>query len=308
MVDVIIIGGSYAGLSAAMQLGRARRRVLIIDAGAPRNRFAAHSHGFFGQDGWQPAAMIAAARAQVLAYPSVAFVAGTAAHAARQEAGFVVTLADGQQHTAARLILATGVTDVLPDLPGARERWGVTLLHCPYCHGYEVAGGPLGVLDLSNRVMPGSDGTALMSIHHATLIADWGPVTLFTNSFAMDDAAVGTLRARSITVETTPVAALVGETPAQVAVALADGRTVPVRAVFGGFPTVMTSPLAEQLGCIFEAGMVGPVIQTNDWKETSVPGVFAAGDAATPMHNATLASADGVKAGASAHRSLVFTH
>src|SRR6476661_6243197 len=134
--DVIIIGGSFAGLSAAMYLARARRSVCVVDAGEPRNRFAAHSHGFFAQDGSSPAAMLATARTQVAAYPTVSFVA---AHALRAESSgdrFAVALDTGETLTAARLVLAFGVADELPQIPGLAERWGSTVLHCPYCHGY----------------------------------------------------------------------------------------------------------------------------------------------------------------------------
>ena len=174
--EVIVIGGSFAGLSAAMQLARARRRVCVVDAGQPRNRFAAASHGFFGQDGEPPLAMIEQARRKLAAYPTVGFVQGTVVSATAQqragspENGFEVVLDDGTHMEAHKLVLAFGVQDGLPEIAGLRERWGATVLHCPYCHGYEFAGQRLGVLYHSA-------GSAM----HAQLIADWGPTTLFLN-------------------------------------------------------------------------------------------------------------------------------
>ncbi len=144
--DAVVIGGSYAGLSAAIHIARARRSVCVIDASSPRNRFADASHGFFGQDGAEPLAMIAAARAEVERYPGVTMIAGTASDAHVVNGGFAVTLVDGSTLTSAKLVLAFGISDMLPEVPGLAERWGRTVLHCPYCHGFEHGGGRLGVL------------------------------------------------------------------------------------------------------------------------------------------------------------------
>lgn len=294
--DAVVIGGSYAGLSAAMQLARGRRNVAVIDAGKPRNRFATASHGFFGQDGAEPARMIATARDKLTAYPNVYFIADEAVGAAGREGAFTVTLASGSRLESARLILATGVTDILPELPGLVERWGVSVLHCPYCHGYEFGGAPLGVL----ATTPHCSEKALM-------IPEWGPTTLFLNGQPMPDAPVlAKLARRGVTVEQTAVEALEGEGQTLQAVLLIDGRRIAMTALYVTPRTVMASPLAESLGCAFESGFFGPIIATDGKKATSVPGVFAAGDAARGMHNATWASADGVTAGAAVHHSLIF--
>lgn len=294
--DAIVLGGSWAGLSAAMQLARARRRVLVVDAGRPRNRFAHAAHGFLGQDGRAPAEIVADARAQVLAYPTAELVEGEAVHAARGGDGFEVALASGETFRAPRLVLATGVVDELPEVEGLRERWGVTVLHCPYCHGYEVADARLGVL-----------ATSPMSMHQALLIPDWSAdVTLFTHgAFAPDAEQRAALDARGVRVEERPVRALLGDAPRLDGVRLDDGEEVPLDAVFTASRTRMASPLAEQLGCAFDEGPQGPIVRTDGFKETTVPGVYAAGDATRAMHNATFASADGVMAGISAHRSLI---
>lgn len=296
--DAIVVGGSFAGLSAAMQLARARRRVLVVDAGLPRNRFARHSHGFLGQDGRPPAEILSSARAQVLAYPTARLRADEATHAAAEDGAFAVTLASGAVVRGRRLVLATGVVDELPDLPGLRERWGTSVLHCPYCHGYEVGDGRLGVLAVSEG-----------SVHQALLLPDWSAdVTLFTNGAVEPTAEQGAaLAARGVRVERRRVLAVAGDGDALAGLRVADAagdEVVPLDALFTGSRTRMASPLAGQLGCAFDDGPFGPVIRTDGRKETTVAGVFAAGDAARVPHNATWASADGVTAGVFAHQSL----
>jgi thioredoxin reductase len=294
--DVIVIGGSFAGLSAAMQLARARRRVAIVDSGLPRNRFARTSHGFFGQDGRPPAEIVADARAGVLAYPTAEHRTGEAVDARRRGDGaFEVALASGESLAASRLVLATGVADELADLPGLRERWGATVLHCPYCHGYEVADGALGALAVSE-----------LSVHQALLLPDWsGDVTFFTQGIVtLDEAQRSALASRGVRVEPEPVTELLGTAPALDGVRLRDGRTVRLAALFTGSRIRMASPLAERLGCELDDGPAGPIVRTDARKETTVPGVYAAGDMTRFPHNATWASADGVTAGISAHQSL----
>ena len=306
--DAVVVGGSWAGLSAAMQLARARRRVLVVDAGQPRNRFARASHGFFGQDGRTPTEILDTARAQVLAYPTAEFRRDEAIRADVCESEsrpddvknrtFDISLASGDTARARRLVLATGVVDELPDIPGLRERWGVTVLHCPYCHGYEVAGGRLGVLAIGE-----------MSVHQALLLPDWSAdVTFFINgTFEPTDEHRAHLAARNVRLESRSVVGVAGDPAAPLDIQLdgpQGGEVVRLDALFTGPRTRMASPLAAQLGCLFDDAPHGPVIQTDSTKATAVPGVFAAGDAARPQHNATWASADGVMAGIAAHRSL----
>ena len=295
--DAIIVGGSYAGLSAALQLARARRSVCVIDAGSPRNRFAAAAHGFFGQDGMAPYAMIEQARNKVLAYPSIHFVSGSVASAeALASGGFAVQLADGSALSASKLVLAYGLTDILPDLPGLTERWGKTALHCPYCHGYEFAGQALGVLNVAE-----------VSSHQAILISDWGPTTFFLNGKnELEDATRSKLAQRNVRLETTPVVAIAGEADAPAQVILADGRSVVVGALFLGARIRMNSSIAADLGCEFDTGPFGDVIRTDAMKQTTVPGVYVAGDIARFAASATFAAADGTMAGVAVHQSLVF--
>ena len=293
--DAIVVGGSYAGLSGAMQLARARRRVLVVDSGLPRNRFTRAAHGFFGQDGKAPYAILDEARGQLLAYPTVELLKSEAVSARKDANGFNVTLKENREVEAARLLLATGLRDELPPVPGLQERWGVAVLHCPYCHGYEVREQALGVL-----------GNHPMAIHQALMIPDWGPTTYFTQgTFDPDEEQTARLLARGVHIERTPIVELLGEAPEMEAVRLSDGRIVPMKAIFTQPKTHMASPLAEQLGCAFEEGATGPYVRVDDWKQTTVPGVYAAGDAANPIQNATSASASGVFAGIAAHQSLM---
>ena len=296
--DALVVGGSFAGLSAAMQLARARKKVCVVDAGAPRNRFAAAAHGFFGQDGVPPLKMIADARAKLLAYPNVAFIEGRVVGAHADEAGgFIASIDSDRQVSAGKLMLAFGVQDGFPDgIAGVSERWGTSVLHCPYCHGYEFSGRRLGVLI-----------EAPHPPDHAMLIAEWGQATLFLNgNNTVDDEARARLQARGVAIEPGRIVALEGPGRDLSGARLDDGRLVPIDAMFMAPRTRPGSPLAGQLGCAFDDGPFGPVIRTDTMKMTTVPGVYAAGDAAMLMHNATLASADGVMAGTSMHRAMVF--
>ncbi len=294
MQDVIIVGGSFAGQAAALMLGRARRQVTVLDSGQPRNRFAEASHGFLGQDGQAPAEIMAKLRAQLAPYSTVRQLTGRAVKAEKGDA-FRLRLADGSTLQARRLILATGQRDILPELPGLAERWGKSVLHCPYCHGYELNQGPIGVL-------AGSP----MALHQALLVPDWGPTTLFLNgAFQPSAEDMAKLAARQVTVEASPVVELLGAGDTLQAVRLADGRQVPLAGLFIAPRTEPASDLAVQLGCVMEEGPTGPFIRIDPRGATSVPGVFAAGDGAMAMANATLSAASGVMAAGGAHHSLV---
>ncbi|CAL4869332.1 hypothetical protein MMA231_03624 (plasmid) [Asticcacaulis sp. MM231] len=293
--DAIIIGGSFAGLSAAIQLARGRRSVCVIDAGQPRNRFASHSHGFFAHDGDAPRVLIGAGREKVAAYPNVTFIDAQATGTRGQNEDFTVT-AGGQDIQGRKLILAFGIRDNLPDMRGLKERWGHSVLHCPYCHGYEFQGQPLGVLSLTP-----------MSAHQALMIPEWGPTTFFLNGGEMPDSQTrARLQQRHVIIEPARISGFVGAAPDMAGVMLEDGRTVPITALYLGSRTELNSPIAGVLGCALQDGMFGPVIQIDGMGQTSVPGVYAAGDIARSAHNATWATSDGVMAGSAAHRSLIF--
>lgn len=293
--DAIIIGGSFAGLAAATYLARARRRVLVVDAGSPRNRFAAASHGFLGRDGTPPAAILAEAREQLLAYPTADIIHGEALAARAENGSFTVGLADGSAHNSAKLLLAFGLSDTLPDLPGVAERWGRSVLHCPYCHGIEFSDHSLGVLHRGP-----------MSVHQAALIREWGPTTLFLDGATLAPEAADELARRGVSIEPAPVIGLEGSGTQLAAVRLADGREVPIEALYVAPVSRLNSSLAEQLRCELDEGVLGPMVRTGPDKMTTVPGVYAAGDIARAPHSVSWAVGDGVTAGTSLHRALVF--
>lgn len=297
MFDVIVIGGSYAGMAAAMQLARARRRVLVVDAGQRRNRFAVTAHGFLGRDGVAPGAIADEARAQVLAYPTVSWIEGSAVAAGGAMDAFTVTLADGTRHRARRLVLATGVVDILPDVPGLAAQWGKGAMACPYCHGYEMDGGEIGVL-----------ATGPLSFHHAAMLPEWGRTTFFTNdAVTPDEAQAQDLARRGVTVEPAPVRRIGGE-PGRPVVHLADGRDVAIAGLFVMTRIRQASDIASRLGCDLDETPIGPLVKADAMtRETSVPGVFACGDLARAAASISFAVADGAAAGsAGAHRSLIF--
>lgn len=289
--DVIVIGGSYAGMAAALQLVRARRSVLIVDAGKRRNRTAAHSHGFLGQDGADPAELARAARMQLMAYPTLTWMDGDVERVSGSKDAFRVECG-GQARIGRRLLFAIGVVDELPEIPGVQERWGRHVFHCPYCHGYELDQGRIGVI-----------ATGPMSIHQVQLVAEWGDTTLFPNgALEIEQAVADELASRGIRIESTPIRAIEGDAEA----VLSDGRRLAFDGLFTAPRNAPATPVAEQLGCALAETPMGTQIWTSDSKETSVPGAFACGDAARVPHSLSLAVADGAWAGAQLHRSLVW--
>ena len=196
--DVVVIGGGAAGLSGALMLARARRSVVVIDAGAPRNAPADGVHGLLGREGTPPGELLARGRAEVRQYGGKV-VDGAVATAVRDGDGFVVTLADGRSVRARRLLVTTGLVDELPDVPGLRERWGRDVLHCPYCHGWEVRDQAVGVL-----------ASGPMSVHQALLFRQWtGDVTYFSHTMpAPTPEQAEQFAARGITVVDGEVAAV----------------------------------------------------------------------------------------------------
>lgn len=289
--DVIVVGGSYSGMAAALQLLRARRSVLVVDAGQRRNRSAAHSHGFLGQDGADPAAIAHAARVQLQAYPTLTWIDGRVENAEGQRDDFTVALHDGSVHRGRRLLLATGVSDRLPDVQGLAERWGTGVFHCPYCHGYELHRGDIGVI-----------ATGAVSLHQAQLLPEWGRTTFFLNgALELHADATRDLAARGVSIEPTPIARIDGHAD----VVLADGRRQAFAGLFTAPRNAPSTPVAERLGCALMETPMGTQIQTGDTKETCVAGVFACGDVARIPHSVSLAVGDGAWAGAQLHRSLV---
>ena len=292
--DAVVVGGSFAGLSGAMMLARARRSVLVLDAGRRRNRFAAHAHGVLALDGVPGAEIAATASAQLGRYPTVTQIAATVVSIEGQDGAFVVRDDAGGVFLGRKVLLATGVSDELPGIPGTAERWGRSVFHCPYCHGYEVGGGGIGVL-----------ATGAASFRQAVSVADWGEVTYFAAGWSgLDAGQRDVLRRRRIAIDRREVMSLEGSLDGPVRLRLADGNTVTVRALFL-MPRQWPSPLAVSLGLAMEETPHGLLIRTDAAKLTSVPGIYAAGDTARLPTNVTLAAADGVLAGAGLHAALI---
>lgn len=290
--DVIVVGGSYAGLAAALQLGRARRKVLVVDGGQRRNRFAVHSHGFLTQDGTAAAEIAAVGKEQLLAYNTVRWLDGTAISAERTEEGFRVQIDGTEPQESRRLVLASGVVDHLPDLPGLAERWGQHVFHCPYCHGYELNQGPIGVL-----------ATSPMSMHQALMLPDWGPTTCFLNgSFSPDSEQREQLKERGVRLEYDLIERIEGALD----LVMKGGRVMKLAGLFVVARIDVAGSIAEQLGCDIEDGPLGRTIKTDPMKATTVPGVYACGDVARPGGSVAIAVGDGTIAGSAAHQSLIF--
>lgn len=294
MQDVIIIGGSFAGLTAALQLGRTSRAVTVVDAGMPRNQNSPAAHGVPGWDGTPPADILSRFRKDTSAYPTVTFVTDTVVGVSKIPSGFAVSLAEGAQMNARRILLAHGVTDTLPDLPGISDIWGKTLLHCPYCHGFEFRNRPLAVL--ANHIMSGHQAQLLRNDWSADVTVlsgiegDFDPSTFDTKGFQMDARPVNGL-------------AQAGE---GISVGFEDGSQTTFAAVFIAPTVSLSGTPAEMLRCATTNGPLGPFVRVGPMGQTSVPNVFAAGDCARPGHNVTSAIGDGATAGIGCHQSLVF--
>lgn len=293
--DTLIVGASNAGLSAALTLGRSRRRVLVLDGGPPRNAPAAHAHNFFTRDGTPPAELLRLGREQLQPYDGVEIRAALAQTARAVPGGFALELADGSVVTARTLLLATGVTDVLPAIPGFRELWGRGVYHCPYCHGWEIRDQPLA---LYGRGAPG--------FHLAVLLHHWSPKpVLCTDGPAeLDAAQLATLAQLGIRVLETPVAALEPAPAGGLVVAFADDSRLAVAAMFARVPQQQRTDLAAQLGCAFTDD--GIYVKTDGLGLTSVPGVYAAGDLTSPFQQVVAASAAGTAAAAMLNNTLIF--
>ncbi|MFH8248903.1 FAD-dependent oxidoreductase [Microbacterium sp. B2969] len=289
--DAVIIGGGVAGLSAAQMLGRSRRRTLVIDGGMPRNRFASHMHGVLGHDGTPPTGLLATGRDECRAY-GVEFAAGAVAALVDEGDRLRVTRDDGSVDTARAVVIATGIRDELPDVPGLREQWGRTVLHCPYCHGWEVAGRRLAVL-----------ATPAAGLHQVELVRQLSDdVTVFTTA-PVDESAAARLTARDIRIVTARVLAAHGRDGA-LAITTEGGEEFVVDALFtGGEPSI---DLGFAAGVeLVRADDPGAPLVADLRGATSHPRVFAAGNVTAPYGNVPLSMGSGSMAGAGVNAMLV---
>jgi thioredoxin reductase len=286
--DVIIVGGGAAGLSAALTLGRCRRRVLVCDAGRQRNRFAAHMHAYLSRDGVAPAEFIGIAREQLAPYECVRLVDAEVTDAHRRDSGFEVVLADGARHGSRKLLLATGVVDHVPPLPGIDRFYGRSVHHCPYCDGWEWRDRPLAVY--GGRDKKGA-GLSLM-------LKQWSSdIVLLTDGPSdLTEEIREKLRARKIAVHEGEIALLEGSNDGQLErIVFADGSALERSALFFNTGQHQRSPLAARLGCEFTER--GGVAAGEHEVVTSVPGVYVAGDASRDVQLVIVAAAEGTKAG-----------
>jgi thioredoxin reductase len=287
--EVAIVGGGAAGLSAALVLGRARRRVVVIDAATPRNAPATHMHGFLSRDGLPPAELLRLGREEASSY-GVEFVHD---HVVSVERGFSLRLGGSGTVAARRLLIAAGATDDVPPIEGAPERWGRDFLHCPYCHGWEVRDEPIGVL-----------ATGVGSVEHAELIRQWSTnLVFFTHTHALTDDERERLDALGIRIVDGEVRMLVVEDDRLRGVSLADGSTIRRDAVFIR-PNMRpnASGLIEQLGCdVDDLGF----IRVDGTGRTSTDAVWAAGNVANPRAQVITAAGEGSAAAISINADLV---
>lgn len=293
--DVAVIGGSFAGLTAALYLARSRRRVMLFDLGETRNRAAADAHGFLGQDGRAPDAIRRAGLADVLAYPTVTHLADRVTAIRADGGGFRLSTAASGDFAARQVVLAYGMRDVLPPVPGLDACWGRTVIQCPYCHGYELADRPTGVL----MTEPGS-------VDHALMLVQWTrDILLFANGHAVSGRDRADLAAKGIGVVDGVVARVEHEGRALTAVVLEDGRRVAREVLYLVTWSEPASDLAAQLGCAMTDDPGGPFVTVDEWQATSVRGVFAAGDLARPVYGAVAAAAAGAQAAHGCNHVLV---
>lgn len=291
--DVIIIGGSYAGLSSAMALGRALRSTLVIDSGNPCNIKAPHSHNFITQDGNKPSDIALLARQQVEQYPSVKFLNETAVGISGSNNHFMVTDGNGSVHKARKIILATGIKDIMPAISGFEACWGISIIHCPYCHGYEVRHEATGIL---------ANGD--MAFEMARMVFNWTTnLVLFTNGKStLTEEQTAKINSHNIPIEERPISELLHSDGHIHTVQLNDGTAIKLNVLYARPQFAHHTHIAEKLGCALnEQGYLG----VDAFQKTSVAGVFACGDATTPLRAVANAVASGSLAGVMANREII---
>lgn len=291
-LDVIIVGGSYAGLAAAMALGRALRKVLIIDGGKPANRFTPYSHNFITHDGRPPGEIAALARKQLDEYTTVMSIDGLVVNAQESDHEFVVHLNSGQTYISRKLIFATGIIDQIPDIAGFSDCWGKSVLHCPYCHGYEVRGEVTGIL-----------GNGDYGFEFSTLISNWTrQLTLFTNGKStLTDEQTLKMKNQKIPIVEKDIAKLEHTKGWLQRIIFKDGTVSFVKALYARPSFEQHCSIPEVLGCELT---VDGYIMVDASQKTTVPGVYACGDNTTRMRTVANAVAMGTTAGMMVNKEL----
>jgi len=290
--EAIIIGGSYAGLSAAMALGRSLRNVLIIDSGLPCNRQTPFSHNFITQDGVKPALIAAKAKAEVLKYSTVQFFNGLATGAQKIENGFIITTQAGETFQTGKLIFATGIADSMPHIKGFAECWGISVVHCPYCHGYELKNKKTGILANGPR-----------AVHLAALVNNLSSnITIFSMGKAdFSPAEIARFERHHIQVIEKMISEIVQENGQLSKVIFNDGSSLDYDAMYAALPFTQHSGLPVALGCeLTENGYIA----IDGFQNTSVKGIYACGDNSAMMRSVANSVYSGNLAGAMVNKDL----
>ena len=291
--DIIIVGGSYAGLSSAMTLGRSLRNVLIIDNGKPCNAQTPHSHNVITLDGVAPKEITDKAKLQVSKYDTVKFYSGLAVEGTRTETGFEIKTEAGDKFTSRKLLFATGVKDQFPNIKGLAECWGISVLHCPYCHGYEVKGEEIGLI-----------GNGDLGFELSKLISNWSDkLTLFTNGKSTLNIEQSTcLASHNIKVIEKEILSIHHSAGYVKAIEFFDRTKYSVSGIFTKLPLKQHCEIPIHFGCeLSETGH----IKIDEFGKTTIPGIYAAGDCTMVLRSVTLSMASGMKSAASMNKELI---
>lgn len=291
--DVIIVGGSYSGLAAAMALGRALRKVLIIDSGKPCNAQTPHSHNFITQDGKKPAEISAIAKKQVLKYETVQFHNGLAITGSKTDKGFEIITQSGEKFTSKKLLFATGIKDLIPNIDGFSECWGISIIHCPYCHGYEVRNKKTGIL-----------GNGDYGFEFSKMIHNWTKeLTLYTNGKStLTEEQSQKLKSHNIQIIETEIEKFEHENGQIESIVFKNRSKTAIKAIYARLPFEQHCTIPTELGCeINEQGY----FQVDAFQKITIPGIYASGDNTTPMRSLANAVAMGTLAGVMMNREII---
>ncbi len=289
--EVVIIGGSYAGLSAAMALGRASRETLVIDSGKPCNRQTPHSHNFLTRDGETPAVLAGIAKEQVLKYQTINFINDKATNAVKTDNGFEIKTENGENFECKKLLLATGIKDIIPNIKGFAECWGISVIHCPYCHGYEVKGQKTAIF---------ANGDA--AYHYSMLLHQWTKdLTIFTNAKAnFTEEQMGKFEEYNINIIETPITKLEHKQGQLERIILENGESHDFSVMYAKPEFKQHCDITEKMNLLNDNGYV----KVDEMQRTIVEGIYAAGDCTTPMRAVAAAVASGTMAGAAINNEM----
>lgn len=291
--EVIIIGGSYAGLAAAMALGRSLRKVLVIDAGKPCNRQTPHSHNFLTQDGKTPSEISTLAKQQVEEYKTISFHSDKAISATKTSTGFEIKTEKGSTFNSLKLIFGSGIKDILPDIPGLKECWGISVIHCPYCHGYEVRNEKTGIL---------ANGD--FGFEFGKMITNWTKdLTLFTNGKStLTDDQKNMLASKNVGISEKKIEQVIQQDGILEALKFEDGSVEGLKALYAKPDFEQNTPLPLALGCtIKENGY----LEVDQLQKTTVQGIYACGDNTNMFRSVAFAVSSGTMAGAACNKELI---